>query len=213
MEYKINPLIAYNTTTRVASETNMQEMRALIHSMSSGFHKIVSQHIIPYLALNAELRIREVLIINFLYSVDEVAAAHEISKFVGFDAATVSRSVSRLVDLGIIEKTSSLKDKRLSLLNLTEEGINIGNAIMKATLRIFKGLTDNPDLRITIDEYKQFIITSKKMLGRLKVTDQICTVLDEEFCKNCIQSRPNPPDEWMKSRAECWPCNRYDCSK
>jgi len=104
MDYRIKHSIVREVAISSTPVSNIDKLFKLSNQISSGYFGIIRQHILPNIPHKAKIRIRELRILKYMYASDDAVVAHEITKFTGFDAATVSRAVSRLVKLEMVEK-------------------------------------------------------------------------------------------------------------
>ncbi len=53
----------------------------------------------------------------------------ELAKTLGLDKSTVSRTIDGLVNMGLVDRSIPMENRRTSILKLTESGINVCNSI------------------------------------------------------------------------------------
>lgn len=89
--------------------------------------------------------------------------ANDISQFLSRDKAQVTRLLSSLIDLGLIEKKPNPEDKRSQLLSITESGAEILNQIEDIDADIFQQMCGD----ISEEDLKQFKAVASKMQHNL----------------------------------------------
>ncbi|GAM57314.1 transcriptional regulator, marR family [Vibrio ishigakensis] len=85
--------------------------------------------------------------------------ANDISQFLNRDKAQVTRLLSSLISLELIEKMPNPEDKRSQLLSITSKGAEILEQIQEIDAEIFEQMCSD----ISEDELKQFKAISSKM--------------------------------------------------
>lgn len=108
-------------------------------------------------------------ILTVLYENGEKMALNEIAKRIGRDKSTVTSLVNKLVALGYVEKVSGQHDKRVTFIQLTQQGQNLKpkfDAISSQVYEIaYQGFSQ--------DEKEQFLSLLKKIyhnFGEVAVT-------------------------------------------
>lgn len=80
-------------------------------------------------------------------------SAREVATYTSMDKMPVSRAISRLVKAGLITQSSSREDRRLIILELTQEGRDIYEAIVPLVLEreafLLSALSDSEQTALT----------------------------------------------------------------
>jgi DNA-binding MarR family transcriptional regulator len=84
----------------------------------------------------------------------------------GFDPATVSRAVKRLMDADMIEGSQDNRDTRMIRLTLTERGIDIAEQYEDLSARAFMAVNSRLTSGLTSTEKVALLSAMEKMLQR-----------------------------------------------
>lgn len=100
-------------------------------------------------------------ILTVLYENGQKMPLNEISKKIGRDKSTVTPLVNKLVSLGYVKKISSIDDKRITFVELTDKGRDIQDKFDKISKQVYE------------TAYKDFSEEEKKIfLSLLKKINQ-----------------------------------------
>ena len=100
----------------------------------------------------------------------EQATSVELSKRLGLDKSTLSRTIDGLVDIGLVERVAHPTDRRFNLLSLTKKGQDVADHINQSNddfyRRVFEGIeSDRPDE--VIDNFEKLVSAMLRQQDRL----------------------------------------------
>ncbi len=91
--------------------------------------------------------------------------AAEVAKITPMDKTIVSRAVSSLIEIGLIQKTSTLEDKRRHALTATPSGLKIYKKIATHLNKTMDGLfPESAESQTLINDLKTFSAKMNQML-------------------------------------------------
>lgn len=97
----------------------------------------------------------------------------ELAKTLGLDKSTISRTVDGLVNIGLVDRTIPLENRRMSTIQLTDAGKNICHTINSSNDKYFEDT-----LSVLTDDEKVIIIQLlEKVINRmiqLRSDDDTC---------------------------------------
>jgi len=94
-----------------------------------------------------------------LLAVEQPIVAKRISEVIGFDKATVSRSINRLEKEGYLALRPDENDRRAIFIQLTEKGVNLHNQVIDIALDREQKMLEP----LTASEIEQFIQILNKL--------------------------------------------------
>ncbi|MFB5191653.1 MarR family winged helix-turn-helix transcriptional regulator [Alicyclobacillus fastidiosus] len=103
------------------------------------------------------------LLLLFLHTNGECTPREYATTF-ALDISTVSRQIPPLVEMGLIERHLSPTDRRSSVLQITEHGIEKLQEVRNARRELYAEVLDD----WTEDEHRQFLQLLERFNGRLK---------------------------------------------
>ena len=106
-------------------------------------------------------------VMNYMESVGNETAAHEIAEALGYDRPTVSAMINRLYKNKFIEKNQKPTDKRMQYLSLTTEGLSTLYALRKTA----DDLSDEIFGHLTQIEKETLIKTLNLINDKLEATN------------------------------------------
>lgn len=122
----------------------------LVNKMSTGSTQIYSELF--------NISVTEWRIMSLL-AVEQPIVAKRISEVIGFDKATVSRSINRLEKEGYLALSPDDNDRRAIFIILTEQGMNLHNQVIDIALDREKKMLEP----LTSDEIEHFIYILNKL--------------------------------------------------
>ena len=110
---------------------------------------------------------------HILYEVEHQyqPSMQQVADSLGTDITTFSRQVQSLIKLNLISKTSDPKDRRISILSLTEEGKEVAENINQQMNEILDDVFSNMS-----QEEKEMVVRSIQLLNNsMQKTTKCCT--------------------------------------
>lgn len=110
---------------------------------------------------------------HILYEVEnqQEPTMQQVADKLGTDITTFSRQVQSLIKMNLLSKTPSSKDRRISLLSLTEEGKEVAESINQQMHQYLEDIFSHMSL-----EERDMVIQSIQLLNRsMEKTNRCCT--------------------------------------
>jgi len=107
------------------------------------------------------------LVLNLLHSKDGISQK-SLAKFINRDKTSVTRFVSTLVKKGFIEKVVSKKDKRISELHITKEGL----IVMQKATPIIREFAKTIQEDLSLEKIQNAMATFKKIQNKITLLNK-----------------------------------------
>lgn len=132
-----------------------QTIFEIIHSMDKVTNKLIVQW---NKAFGEELGVSYILILGYL-STNGQSRPSDIAKQIGYTPPTVTHLTEKLVKKGLIIRVVSESDRRMTYLEITQEGLKILKKANETGKKLRKNLFEN----LTDEEKENFSIIYKKL--------------------------------------------------
>ena len=110
---------------------------------------------------------------HILYEVEHQhkPSMQQVAESLGTDITTFSRQVQSLIKINLISKTPDPKDRRISILSLTEEGTEVAENINQQMNQYLDDVFSNMS-----QEEKEMVVRSIQLLNKsMQKTSKCCT--------------------------------------
>lgn len=110
---------------------------------------------------------------HILYEIDrqQHPSMQQVAETLGTDITTFSRQVQSLIKMNLVKKVPSQKDRRISILSLTQEGEEVADDIDQQMNQYFEEVFSTMS-----EKEKQTVIASIQLLNRsMAKTNKCCT--------------------------------------
>lgn len=111
---------------------------------------------------------------HILYEVEHQSqpSMQQVAERLGTDITTFSRQVQSLIKINLIAKTPDPKDRRISILSLTEEGKEVAENINQQMNQYLDDVFSNMN-----KEEKEMVVRSIQLLNKsMQKTSRCCTI-------------------------------------
>lgn len=98
----------------------------------------------------------------------------ELSKTLGLDKSTISRTIDGLVNIGLVDRTIPAENRRMTTLKLTEDGKNICNSINYKSDKYFSDVLSI----LTEPEKEELINLLEKITNQMSLLRSSCNLTE-----------------------------------
>ena len=134
--------------------------------MASSYEAFIKRELMSRLHGFNGLRVRELRALMCIHFLQGAVTSADIVEMLGFDPATVSRAVKRLMDADMIEGSQDNRDTRMIRLTLTDRGIDIAEQYEDLSARAFMAVNSRLTSGLTSTEKVALLSAMEKMLQR-----------------------------------------------
>lgn len=116
-----------------ANSASERVAQSIIRLRENPYNRVIQRHI--YMVGDHELTPVQVGILETVVNIPGLRMV-ALAQNLGVDASTVSRTVMPLIDLGLIERGFDARDKRVTILHPTEEGLRQAHLLAQSRGRV-----------------------------------------------------------------------------
>ncbi|UCD33005.1 MAG: MarR family transcriptional regulator [Desulfobacterales bacterium] len=111
------------------------------------------------------------------------ATTVEISKRLGLDKSTLSRTIDGLVNIGLVERSPNPSDRRFTILSLTEHGQHVADQINRSNDDYFGQVFKHVEIDRydeVIDNFERLVLAMRDHQDSLKETTSYQPIIEKE---------------------------------